>query len=73
MSHWSISTWVIVMIIGAAALYGLHRLALRLEEAGHLYYLHKKPKGGGSSPFVVLQQFVEPKAQHTLVAGVTCD
>jgi hypothetical protein len=68
MNHWSISTWVIALIVGAVALYGLHRLALRLEAAGHLYYLHKRPKGGGSSPFVVLQQFIEPKAQQILKA-----
>jgi hypothetical protein len=67
MNHWSTSTWVWVSIIGVVALYGLHRLALLLEEHGHLYYLHKKPKGGGSSAFVVLQQLIEPKAQQQLV------
>jgi hypothetical protein len=66
-NHWSASTWVWVSIVGVLALYGLHRLALVLEERGHLYYLHKKPKGGGSAPFVVLQQLIEPKAHQQLV------
>ena len=47
-----------------AVLYGLHRLALRLEDNGHLYYLRKKPSGGTGSSFAAMQRFVEPQAQH---------
>jgi hypothetical protein len=66
-NHWSASTWVWVSIVGVLALYGLHRIALVLEESGRIYYLHKKPTGGGSAPFVVLQQLIEPKAHQQLV------
>jgi hypothetical protein len=66
-NNWSVSTWLWVSIVGVLALYGLHHIALALEERGHLYYLHKKPKGGGSAPFVVLQQLIEPKAHQQLV------
>jgi hypothetical protein len=67
MSHWSASTWIGVSIAGVLALYGLHRLALSLEKSGRLYYLHSKPTGGGSIPFGVLQQIIEPKSQQVLV------
>ena len=44
-----------VLLLGAclagafAALYGLHRLALHLEDKGRLYYLRKKPEGTSPS------------------------
>jgi hypothetical protein len=61
------------LIFGApgaiAGLYGLHRLALRLEEAGHLYYLRKKPKGGGGNAFLAVQRIVEPGAGHVMIVG----
>jgi hypothetical protein len=47
-----------------AALYGLHRLALRLEARGHLYYLNKKPRGSAAGAFVALQRAIEPRARH---------
>ncbi len=37
MSEWSSLTWLVVISGGlGAALYAIHRLALRLEEQGHL-------------------------------------
>ncbi len=48
----------------AAALYGLHRLALKLEDQGHLYYLRKKSSSGAAGSFVALHRLIEPKAQH---------
>jgi hypothetical protein len=50
---------------GAAALYGLHRLCLWLEERGHLYYKYKKPSGGGGWAGA-LQEFYQPQVHHVL-------
>ena len=47
-------------------LYALHRFALYLEERGHLYYLNKKPRGGGGGCFVAFQQMIEPRIQHVI-------
>jgi hypothetical protein len=44
-----------------AGLYALHRFCLRLEEPGYLYNWRKKPKGGGASMFMPLQEFLEPQ------------
>jgi hypothetical protein len=50
-----------------AAIYGLHRLALRLEARGHLYYLNRKPKGGSPmGSLVAFQQAIEPRVEHVL-------
>jgi hypothetical protein len=57
--------WGLAVPGGAAALYGLHRLCLWLEERGHLYYKHKKPSGGGGWAGA-LQEFIEPHAQHVI-------
>jgi hypothetical protein len=66
-----VATWTILFSIGctvstAAGLYTLHRLALHLEERGHLYYLNKKPKGGAIGSFVALQRALEPQIQHVI-------
>jgi hypothetical protein len=53
-------------VAGAACLYALHRLALWLEERGHLYYLKKKPKGGAVGSFVAFQRIIEPQIQHVI-------
>lgn len=58
------TAWLAGLIAAPFVLYALHRLALRLEADGHLYYLHRKPSGGLSRSFLELQQFVEPQAQH---------
>jgi hypothetical protein len=44
-------------------LWGLHRLALRMERNGWIYYTHRKPTGGGGhlGPF---QEIVDPPAKH---------
>lgn len=67
MENWSSLTWGLVLVGVPAGLYGLHRLALRLEDRGHLYYLRKKPRGGGAGCFVALQEFVEPQSKHVVV------
>jgi len=66
MSLWH---WLIVIGAaagGAAALYGLHRLCLWLEERGWLYYWHKKPGSSPASCLVAVQQALEPQTKHVL-------
>ena len=47
--------WVLIVIGGVAILAGvgwsLHRFAIRLEDAGYLYYRKQSPTGGGGSVF----------------------
>ncbi|WP_165234331.1 hypothetical protein [Aquisphaera insulae] len=57
---------VLLVLAGAAALLGLHRLALRLEDRGVIYYLRKKPKGGVGRGMLGLQEFVDPRMEHVL-------
>ncbi len=66
MDAWTIVFWTGCVVGGFGLLYALHRLALGLEERGHLYYLHKKPKGGGAGCFVALQRALEPQVQHVI-------
>jgi hypothetical protein len=63
---WTISFWTACAVGGLGLLYALHRMALRLEERGHLYYLKKKPAGGASGCFVAFQQVIEPQIQHVI-------
>ena len=66
MSFWAVAVWSLIIASGVAALYGLHRLALWLEEHGWLFYKHKKPSSSAVSCFVALQQALEPPIQHVL-------
>src|SRR5437867_1480853 len=66
MDLWQALFWGAMGLVGLAALYGLHRLCLWLEERGLLYYKHKKPSSSAASCFVALQQFLEPPSQHVL-------
>ena len=62
---------VLLILLAVATLpllYGLHRLCLRLEDRGYLYYWHKEPKPGGTSPFILLQEFYEPHVSHVIEA-----
>ena len=59
--------WTLGVAFVALCLYGLHRFALWLEEKGHLYYLKKKPEGGGASLFSPLQRAIEPQIEHVLI------
>jgi hypothetical protein len=56
--------WGIGAIALLAGLYGLHRLALWLEDRGLLYYLRRKPKGGIGPAFLAMQRAVEPGIVH---------
>jgi uncharacterized membrane protein YiaA len=64
---WSIVAWTAAVVGCLGLLYGLHLLALRLEERGHLYYLHKKPTGNAAGSFVALQRIMEPQVEHVVV------
>ena len=66
MGTWDILFWSGCVVGGAGALYALHWLALRLEDRGHLYYLKKKPGGGGAGCFVAMQQVIQPQIQHVI-------
>jgi len=48
----------------SAAIYGLHRLCLYLEERGYLYYKHKRSSSSATGGFVAFQQMLEPQTQH---------
>jgi hypothetical protein len=54
----------LIVVVGLAALYGLHRLGLWLEKRGWLFYKHTKPFSSAVSCLVALQQVVEPPIQH---------
>lgn len=66
METWTLIFWSGSIVGGASGLYALHRLALWLEERGHLYYLNKKPKGSTIGSFVALQRAIEPQVQHVI-------
>ncbi len=58
--------YLIISIALAAALNGLHRLCLRLEERGLLYYIHKRPSSSAAGAFVAMQQAIEPQSQYVI-------
>ena len=66
MDTWAILFWGCCAALAAGALYALHRIALRLEANGHLYYLNKKPSGGVGGCFVALQRAIEPQIEHVI-------
>jgi hypothetical protein len=66
METWTVLQWSFSIAGGIAAIYGLHRLALWMEERGLIYYLHKKPKSSPIGSFVALQKIIEPQAQHVV-------
>ena len=64
MKDWNAWVWFAVIAGSVAAIYGLHRLLLRLEARGYVYYLHKKPTSGMASSCIALQEFIEPDVKH---------
>ena len=66
MNAWDTIFWSVCAVGAAGTLYALHRLALRLEERGHLYYLNKKPSGSAGGCFVAMQRAIEPQIQHVI-------
>jgi hypothetical protein len=62
--HWLL--WGLAALAIIAALFGLDRLCLWLEDRGWLYYRHKKPTSSPASCWVGLQQAIEPAVKHVL-------
>jgi len=60
----SVLLWLIGSLASLSAIYGLHRLCLRLEQRGLLYYWHKKPTGGCT--YNPLQEFYQPDIRHVV-------
>jgi hypothetical protein len=60
--HWLLAA--LAVPTAAAALYGLHRLGLWLEDRGWLYYRRTKPESSPAAMWVGLQQFIEPGVRH---------
>jgi hypothetical protein len=60
----SLLVWLIAPFLLLAAIYGLHRLCLNLEQRGLLYYWHNRPSGGCTcNP---LQEFYQPEIRHVI-------
>jgi hypothetical protein len=58
-------TWVLGLMAATAGLYGLHRLALRLERGGWIRYRHAAPDGAaGGALLAELQKIYEPSVKH---------
>ncbi len=56
--------WIIAGVVAAAAVYGLHRLALWAESRGWIYYKNKRrPPGLGLS---MIGQIYQPAIEHTV-------
>jgi len=68
MNPWYISLVVLALIALPLLLRRLHRLLLRLEERGWIYYVRKKPQGGALSSMVPLHEIVEPGQRHVVQA-----
>jgi hypothetical protein len=62
--HWLIGVAAVLGLAGG--LYGLHRLALWLEDRGWLFYLRKKPSTSPAGCWVAAHQFLEPGVEHVL-------
>ena len=66
MESWHWGVWPALAIAIVAALFGLDRLGLWLEERGWLYYRRKKPTSSPMSALVAMQQAIEPGVKHVV-------
>ena len=64
MSFLSTLGWITAAVALAAAIYAFHRLSLRLEERGYIYYWHRKPQTSASRMWTPLQEMLEPQIRH---------
>jgi len=64
MSVWYVLLSVLMIFVGLAVFYLIHRLGLWLEERGWLHYKNKKPDSSGGGCFIALQQVLEPPIKH---------
>lgn len=58
--------WSLGVTAVLAVLYGLHRLALALENRGLIDYLKKKPPSGGGAMFSPFQEIIQPEIRHVI-------
>jgi hypothetical protein len=58
----------LIAVVIVAGLYGLHRLCLKLEERGHLFYRHRKPSSGAARMFVPFQEMIDPPVKQVVQA-----
>ena len=57
------------VVIAAAVLYAVHRLALWMEARGSLYYRHRKPSSSAlGNAFLEVQSLIDPSKRHVLAA-----
>ncbi|MEO1496276.1 MAG: hypothetical protein AAFV43_03910 [Planctomycetota bacterium] len=68
-ADWFLIRLFLVVFAVTGGLYLLHRIALRLEAAGYLYYRNKQPTGGGATAvFGELDKLTRPSIEHTIEA-----
>jgi hypothetical protein len=61
------TTLALGALAAGALIYGLHRLALRLERKGHLYYIHSKPSGSAlGNAALAVQSILEPDRRYVV-------
>lgn len=67
-------TWLWIAVaslslpVAGLGLYGLHRLCLRLERQGLLYYWYQRSQTSGSRMWTPLQEMIEPQSGHIVEA-----
>jgi hypothetical protein len=66
MEFWHWLEWLALAVGSVAALFGLDRLGLWLEDRGWLYYRRRKPTRSPMSGFLAMQQFIEPGIRHVV-------
>ena len=62
--HWLV--WPALAIAAVAALFGLDRIGLWLEDRGWLYYRRKRTSSSPMSSWVTMQQIIEPGVRHVV-------
>ena len=62
--HWLV--WPALAIAAVAALFGLDRIGLWLQDRGWLYYRRKRTSSSPMSSWVAMQQIIEPGVRHVV-------
>jgi hypothetical protein len=65
---WYLALGLAVIALTPLLLRRLHRLALRLEERGYLYYRNRKPQSGALSSILAFNGAIEPGIAYVLEA-----
>ena len=56
-----------VVLVVVAAVWGLHRLCVLLEDRGYLYYRKSRGGGGtGASVFLEMDRIARPSVEHVI-------